>query len=377
MKVLHVGVGNLGSGGVATYVHHVVPALRDRGHEVLMAELWSQSDSIHDVQERLSDLDDLARLGDKFRPDVTHIHSQLPGYGQLRSAAVLTAHEHSAFCPSGGRYLASRRRCCERSVGLANCLWGHFVDNCGSRSPSSMRDRFKVTAAATEFSGHWIAPSSYTQEGLLKRGLDPCRIHLVANPQVAPHSDCAPRIAGDPSILFLGRLVPNKGCDVLVRALAELPPASRLVVVGDGPERSKLEQLATTLGVASRIEFTGWENPEGVKERLRQARVLAVPSLWPEPFGLVALEAYAAGCPVVASASGGLVDLIEEGVTGRLVQPDNPLELSRALLPYLLDADLATRAGMAGQEMAERRFSFVEHLESLERVYALSLGTVS
>lgn len=372
VKILHVGVGNFDSGGVATYVRSIAAAQKALGHEVVLSEIWPKDQSLAEPAHRLSSLDSLIELQDKFRPAVTHLHSQLPDYARLKGPSVLTAHEHTAHCPSGGRYLQAKRVCCDRDFGILPCLWGHFIDRCGSRNPSAFWWRYSATVQSASFTGHWLAPSMFTAKWLKRRGLDPSRIHVVGNPQPEqgqPIENASP----EPAVLFLGRLVQNKGCDVLLRAMALLPATASLWIAGEGPERAALEALARELGLESRVRFLGWMAPDRVRALLERSRVLAVPSLWPEPFGLVALEAYAAARPVVASAVGGLADLVVEGVTGRLVPPDDPAKLAAALAGYLTDLPASIRAGQAGRVHSHRNFSMETHMEKLDRVYSLAM----
>lgn len=371
MRILHVGVGNFGQGGVATYVCGVFKAQRARGHEVHVAELWPGPRSMDEVQTTLAHLGELSELQDRFRPDVTHLHSQLPEYATTRRATVLTAHDHMSHCPSGGRFLEARRRECGREFSGLGCLWGHYVDRCGSRNPRSMLERFRTTAATPTFPGHWIAPSSYTGDWLARRGVEDRRIHVLGNPQT--NESLEPSSSSEPVVAFVGRLVANKGCEVLLAALRDLPEPARVWIIGDGPARAELENLAQRTGIAQRVEFLGWLAPAEVHARLARTRVLAVPSLWPEPFGLVALEAYSVGCPVVASAVGGLRDLVQEGRTGRLVPADDPRALARALEQFLDDPQLARSSGLAGRDWAMHRFPFEGHLDALEGVYRNSI----
>ena len=151
----------------------------------------------------------------------------------------------------------------------------------------------------------------------------------------------------------VGRLVPEKGFDVLIHAMVELADAE-LVLMGDGPARAELEDLARRLGVRDRITFTGWvEPPWAVRQR---CDVLAVPSRV-EGFGLVAVEGLLAGIPVVASRVGGLPEVIEDGVTGLLVEPGDSGSLARALGVLAADAVLRSDLAERGRAEAGRRFS--------------------
>jgi glycogen synthase len=116
-------------------------------------------------------------------------------------------------------------------------------------------------------------------------------------------------------IIFVGRLIREKGADVLIEAIAILNRAGKPVsatIVGDGPERERLRQLSRTRGIASRVCLAGQITGEPLARLLNEHRILAVPSVYQEPFGLVALEGVACGCAVVASDVGGLPEAVGE-----------------------------------------------------------------
>lgn len=143
----------------------------------------------------------------------------------------------------------------------------------------------------------------------------------------AVHRRCEQR--GD--FLFVGRLVSDKGADLLISAFTGLlsrKPNMRLTIVGDGPERSNLEQLAEPLGNA--VMFTGNLSPHAVELQMRSHNVLVVPSRWQEPLGIVALEGLNAGCQVIASKGGGLAELERFGV--RLFTHNNVESLQEQML---------------------------------------------
>ena len=136
-------------------------------------------------------------------------------------------------------------------------------------------------------------------------------------------------------LLFAGRLVSRKGVDVALRALARLHRRNQrlpLTICGDGPARAKLEKMSRELNVADFVDFRGWTEPEELAGLYRRARVALIPSR-KEPFGIVALEAIAGGCPVVASNVGGLPEAV--GDCGLLVEPEEPKALADAVQDIL------------------------------------------
>jgi glycosyltransferase involved in cell wall biosynthesis len=168
-----------------------------------------------------------------------------------------------------------------------------------------------------------------------------------------------------PVIGAIGRLDRQKGFDVLVRALAELSGAS-LVLVGDGPERESLQELVAELGLAERVEFLGWH--EDARRQLSGFDVFALPSRF-EGFPLAIVEAMLARLPVVATTVGSVPESVLDGVTGRLVAPDDPGALTLALRELLADAGLRARMGAAGREHA-LNFTLGPMVRAYEALYA-------
>lgn len=114
------------------------------------------------------------------------------------------------------------------------------------------------------------------------------------------------------SVVFVGRLVPEKGCDLLIAALARSRFAKtvQLTIIGDGPDRNALEQQASKLGFGDQVKFTGTLRGGEVWAQMRSHRVMVVPSTWEEPFGIVALEGLASGCRMIVAESGGLPEAV-------------------------------------------------------------------
>lgn len=156
-----------------------------------------------------------------------------------------------------------------------------------------------------------------------------------------------------PFILGIGRLVPVKGFDLVVRAMPEVlrkQPAARLVLVGDGPERTRLQQLARESQVLHRITFAG--ATEGLAPYLAAADILVAPSR-NEGMGRAIVEAMSLGLPVVASRVGGIPSVVSDGESGRLVSPEDPAGIADALIGLLGDPGLRDTYGACGKKRAE------------------------
>jgi len=203
---------------------------------------------------------------------------------------------------------------------------------------------------------------------LLRLGADRRRIRVVPCGVDLGHFSArgaaAPRPPGRRRVLCVGRLVERKGVGNLVTAMAGVPGAELLIAggpapedVASAPETRRLMALAEHHGVADRVRLLGRVERDALPALLRSADVVAcVP--WYEPFGIVPLEAMACGVPVVASAVGGLIDSVVDGVTGLHVPPRRPDRVAAAINRLLDDDALAERLGRAGARRARRRYGW-------------------
>jgi glycosyltransferase involved in cell wall biosynthesis len=156
-------------------------------------------------------------------------------------------------------------------------------------------------------------------------------------------------------VLTAAYLIPAKGIDVLIRALAELPAAAVLWIVGNGPHRASLEALIAEHGLTTRVRMLGHQFD--VCPYMQAADCFVCPSLWAEAAGLVNLEAAACGLPVVASRIGGIPEYVHDGHSGILFEPGDVSALTQALRALMRDHALRSRLGGNARAMAEQRFS--------------------
>jgi len=155
-------------------------------------------------------------------------------------------------------------------------------------------------------------------------------------------------------LIFVGRLVSEKGVDLLLAAMKHLQPpwhTARLTIIGDGPERPSLQNQAAQSGLKPQVSFLGTLDQHGVARELRRHKILVIPSVYEEPFGVVALEGAASGCLVLGSDGGGLPEAI--GPAGTLFRRGDPVDLASQLM-RLLRADVRSPA---------RRQAIADHLQ--------------
>ncbi len=252
------------------------------------------------------------------------------------------------------------------------CTWGHLVDHCGSVRPLQLIDDFRRTRSERRLaqSTLLLANSEFVRSRLLRAGYPADRVRVLRCPAPLPPPGRPELVtAGRPRVLFLGRLTPSKGVDWLLSALALTPSRIALDIAGTGEDERRLRQIADGLDLSGRVAFHGWVPEPEIADLCAAARAVVVPSLWHEPAGLVAVEAATYGRPVVASAVGGLPEMVVDGVTGLVVAPGDVNGLAEAIRRLCDDAELAARLGENGRIRAHRDFTIEAHLAALDVAY--------
>jgi glycosyltransferase involved in cell wall biosynthesis len=279
---------------------------------------------------------------------------------------ALAVMDYKYTCPTGSRLLPDATLCDARAGAV--CLRRGCV-----ALPHWLRDqpRYALIRRAVAGADRVVCASRWVQRVLAASGIAAEQIAYPIRPP-GPAFRRAP--AASPTFVFCGRLSREKGVELLLRAFARLRPelpGARLRVVGDGPQRAELERLATALDVGDAVTFTGWLEPALVERHLVDAWALVAPSLWAEPFGLVALEAIVRGVPVVASATGGFGETIDDGVTGLLFPNRDEEALTRCMRSVGLRSAFPTHAiapGVVARTMDA--YGPTRHVERLGAVLA-------
>jgi glycosyltransferase involved in cell wall biosynthesis len=250
-------------------------------------------------------------------------------------------------------------------------------------------ERTEIERQLAADADHIIAECPQDRSDLLRLyGADGSRMSIVPcgfdSEEFRPMSRARARaeLGLDPNefiVLQLGRLVPRKGVDNVIRSLAHLPPdvPARVLVVGGEsrepdeamtPEIGRLRAVAREAGVNARVTFTGQRQRSELRRYYAAANVFAT-TPWYEPFGITPLEAMACGVPVVGSAVGGIQYSVTDGVTGFLVPPHDPVALAARLLELYRNPALAAALGRAGIRRARSMFTWEEVARQLAEVY--------
>src|SRR5581483_5606881 len=313
-------------GGAEKYLQVLCRGLLDRGHELAIAYEFAVNQSRENIDPKTTSLAtwNLAELGlpvllqnvSKWGPDVVYMHG-LESF-ELEDAllssypTVLFAHAYYGTCGTGSKcHSFPTVRPCTRVFG-PTCVLLHYPRRCGGLNPITtyrlFRRQLQRKHALHRCAAVLTASESMFQE-YIRCGVDPGRVHLVPLPSGEPMPVRYAYKDRNPSgrILFVSRFTDIKGGDHLIRAVAIATTridSVTLTMAGDGPERKRWERLARELNVPAR--FTGWVTEAEKRVLINETDLLAVPSLWPEPFGLVGIEAGSAGVPSVGYAVGGI-----------------------------------------------------------------------
>lgn len=282
------------------------------------------------------------------RPDVVHAHGWPAGKASLAAGWPLAVPVAQTFHALG----AVQRR------------------HLGGTQPSPP-EREEVERAVLRRCDHVFAACSGELFELLRLGGDARRISIVPGgvdlSAFRPDGPAEPRRPGLRRLLMVGGLVEHRGVDDAVAALAHIPDAE--LVVAGGPARVDLAAQAEAAGVADRVHFRGCDGRADLPALYRSAdAVVCVP--WYEPFGIAALEAMACGVPVIASAVGGLVDAVVDGVTGVHVPPRSPGAVAQAAQVLLADEGRRLALGRAGAHRAAARYGWRRAAASTLATYA-------
>lgn len=304
-----------------------------------------------------------------FKPDIVHFHIM----GQLspsalfaigRTPGLLTVHGPEEYVTGILEWGLPKHLFKDKRVSLSNltplgtCYYLYF----------RYLQRPLYVYGLRKHLGGLIAPSQYMAKTLEKEKYR-IPIHQMYNGINLPQH--RPLHYGH-RLLYVGRLEHVKGVDVLLKAMRSVGrqfPDVELSIVGDGVIRPELEAYVKRHRLQKQVIFRGWMDTKAVSEQYAQATVVVIPSIWPENLPTVCIEALAMGRPVIGTNSGGIPELIREGITGRIVAVGDDNELARAIIDTLSrsQSDLANVSTACAASM--QTFKVTAFVRNLERLY--------
>ncbi len=382
MRILFVNERCGYFGGVEQNIASAAAGLRKRGHSCGLAyghEEGSEKDAYKNIFEFCIPSKEISgdpgapaleEIVEKRRPDVIYFHKvpELRPFEPLfsRIRCVRMIHDHDVTCPRKHKYFFWNKRICPYKAGWRCWLDLAFL----ARKPGGKGiQRVNISAKLKDLKLHnrlaqIFAGSSYMRENLKLNGVDVRKIKIL--PPVIPASGVsAGPLTEQKRILYVGQLIAGKGVDLLLAALSRLKCDFEAVIIGKGNAEGKLKAMSAKLGLDTKVRFLGWVPNAELESFYRSARAAVVPSRWPEPFGMVGLEAMQYGRPVAAFAVGGIPDWLKHGINGLLAPEQDVRAFAENLERLLTDSDYAGLLGRNARAAFEA-YSFEKYLDELE-----------
>lgn len=403
MKILQINKFYFEQGGAEHYMFSVSRLLEQYGHKVIPFAMdhernvatewsgyfpskvetmdpsfsWSKLKIAGRMFYSFQAKNKIAKLIKETKPDIAHIHniyhqispSILSTLKKNKIPVVMTVHDYKLVCPN--YILYTNGSPCQRCLGhkyyraVSNrCLKNSYPASCLVAAEMYFHKIVKIYEKNIDL---FIAPSQFVHDKLVEFGLDSKKIsvlpHFVETKHVKPEYG-----SGDGYFLYVGRLKEEKGVDVLIKAMAKLDNDVQLKIVGTGPDREKLQELARDLNLGN-VSFLGQQAGEEIAELFKNARAVVVPSRVWETFGLAAAETMAFGKPVIASNVGSLPELVADGASGLLFKSEKVADLARKMEHLIKNPGLAERMGRHGRERIIKLTSTRKHYQDLLKIY--------
>lgn len=387
ISVIHFNDKITNVGGVEVYLSQLQPLLNAQGYKSSWLEVRRAKKSNYvvrtDNQQTAftftpTDLKHFLEKITKGTRCIYHLHSvsdpalleTLFSYGPV----IRTMHEPRLFCPGQGKFWRADEVPCPTPAGI-HCIYHAYAKQCCNRHPKRLikslaNTYYELKNAGKRYSAI-IANSNWISNQAILAGVPEQKIKVIPYYTEKVEPTAIPENL-PPKVLFIGRLTKEKGLHYLLLVLKKSLDKKlvlQLDIVGDGHERFFFEEMAQRLGLSQFCTFHGWLGREKIKERINAANVVAFPSIYPEAFGIVGIEAMMHARPVVAFDVGGVQEWLQDKITGFVVEPKNCDDFSTALIKICLDYEYASWLGKNAYLAALKRFLPEHHLIALKNVY--------
>jgi glycosyltransferase involved in cell wall biosynthesis len=314
---------------------------------------------------------EFSKVLDEFSPDLVHFHNlvglsllMLEECHQRRVPMVMTLHDYWGICFKNTLLKNDGSLCKQGGLACLGCremLTGDFP------LPSPVRNAHVLLTLRKV--NRFIAPSHYLAQQYAANGIPAEKLSVIKNGIALERFTAVHRHEDGLVLGFIGHLGRHKGLDVLLRALALIDLKKvRLLVVGTGDEASHLKTLCRELGLEKSVTFHGHIENARIPAMYQKMDVLMVPSVWPENSPVTITEAMASGIPVIASDVGGIGELVDDGVTGFLVPPDDSPALAERIQRFLGRPELREDMGAKALEKIQR-YGLRHQVDQIVAVY--------
>jgi glycosyltransferase involved in cell wall biosynthesis len=358
---------------------HEVIEYRRSNHEISVLSLWNKVALAKRAIWAGDTVRDLRAVIHQEKPDVAHFHntfvmispSAYQACREMGIPVVQTLHNYRLFCPRADFFRDGH--VCEECLGKTP-PWPGIVHGCyrGSRTQTAvvatMLTVHRLLKTWDEQVDVYIALTDFARQKFIQGGLPAEKI--VLKPNFVDPDPGMRESAGDYGF-FVGRFAPEKKLLTLLQAWEQLPEMP-LKVVGSGLQEREIRQFAQERGLAN-VEFLGQRPRDEVFALMKGARLVVFPSEWFETFGLVIVEAFACGVPVVAARLGAMAELVEDGRTGLLFTPGDRDDLAAKIAWAATHSQDMAQMGRRGRQEFEAKYTKDGNREMLLSVYRLAI----
>lgn len=370
MRVLHVHERSAFQGGVEQILHDLAQGLKARQWPQALlcpqragdAKFGAPFDCI------VTSFDEATQ----FRPDIVVLHKwsdeRLVAALQRRYPTAQVVHDHDHYCPRRHKYFPLNQQQCSERAGAACVKNLCLLERRDGVIPIGLTSlpAFKRRMAVAQQARVYVAGSRYSASELSRNGFASNRIEIISPVPAAIGQVRSARDGETGRMLFVGQVIRGKGLDLLLSAASKLRGEWTLDVVGEGRQLAECRLQAEQLGIAGRVNFAGWVPHEQLDEWYQRASFTVVPSRWPEPFGMIGLEAMSRSRPVIAFDSGGIRDWLAHDQVGFMVPQGDVAALTRALQQAIETPRLMKRLGYYAARHCQRRFSHANYLDRMQ-----------
>lgn len=398
MKILLVNKFHYLKGGSEKYYFDLAKLLQEHGHEVAFFTMKDEKNIKTDCKEYFVENSDMnsknplkafdiiysrknkkvmEKALDEFKPDIVHLNnfqrqlsaSIIKPIKKRNIPIVFTAHDLQAICPAIVM-LDNEKNICEKCLRgkYVNCIKGKCVKNSGLKSILGAVEGkyYRWKKIYSRKIDKIIAPSEFYKLKLIQDGITENKIEALHN--FINIEDYNVTIEDEGYALYYGRIIKEKGVLNLIKAFKNIKN-SKLYIAGDGPDIEKVKKYIHENNMEDTVKLLGYLNSSQVKEYVRKARFIVVPSIWYENCPYSVLETLAMGKPIIGSNLGGIPELVKENETGLIYKYNSVKELEEKMNDLLNNKEKAVQFGKNAKEIAKKIFSKDEYYDKIIKIY--------
>lgn len=398
MKILLVNKFHYLKGGSEKYYFDLAKLLKEHGHDVALFSMDGENNIKTDCKEYFVENSDMnsknvfkaldviyskknekamEKALDDFKPDIVHLNnfqrqlsaSIIQPMKKRNIPIVFTAHDLQAICPAIVM-LDKDKNICEKCLKgkYMNCIKGKCVKNSRLKSLlGAIEGRYyrnkKIFSKQID---KIITPSEFYKTKLVEDGISPEKIVALHN--FIDIDDYNVKIEDEGYALYFGRIIKEKGVLNLIKAFKNIEN-NKLYIAGDGPDMEKVKKYIKDNKLEEKIKLLGFLNSDQVKNYVRKARFIVVPSVWYENCPYSVLEALAMGKPIIGSNLGGIHELVKNNETGLIYKYDDINDLTDKMIVLFEDKNKAEEMGKNAKEIAKSKFSKDAYYDKIIKIY--------